>query len=252
VWGIGEQTTAYLHKQGIQTALALARRPETWVRKHVTKPVVQIWQERNGQVVFPRETQAQATYASTPQVRPFTPPSSAEAYVFGQLSRHVETACAKARCYQLAARGAIVLLRTQDYRHTGIEVALSRPTNLAQQRVEVIRPPFGRIFSAARQYRMTGVVLLKLQPETNRQLDLFGEALRAERIRQVYTAIDTLNRKYGKCTVSLGSSYPAITRARHRGERGEVPERQRTLLKGETARRRLGIPLLSDDIGERA
>jgi hypothetical protein len=90
------------------------------------------------------------------------------------------------------------------------------------------------------------VVLLKLQPETTRQLDLFGETLRAERIRQVYTAVDTLNRKYGKYTVYLGSSHPAITQARHQGERGDVPERQRTLLKGETARRRLGLPFLGE------
>jgi hypothetical protein len=67
----------------------------------------------------------------------------------------------------------------------------------------VLRLHFGRIFSSARQYRMTGVVLLKLQPETTRQLDLFGETLRSERIRQVYTAIDTLNHKYGKYTVYL-------------------------------------------------
>jgi DNA polymerase IV len=48
VWGMGEQTTAYFQKQGIRTALALARRPETWVRARLTKPCVQIWQELNG------------------------------------------------------------------------------------------------------------------------------------------------------------------------------------------------------------
>jgi impB/mucB/samB family protein len=230
----------------MRTALALARRPEAWVRTHLTKPFVQIWQELNGQVVFPLETQAKATYASIQKVRTFTPPSHDEAYVFGQLSRNIENACAKARRYQLAARGALVFLRTQEYRHLGLEVALSRSTNLAHQLVEVIRPLFGRIFTPTTSYRMTGVVLLKLQPETHRQLDLFGETLRAERIRQVYTAVDALNRKYGKYTVYLGSSHPAITRARHDGARGDIPERQRTLLKGETARKHLGLPFLGD------
>ncbi len=246
VWGIGEQTTAYLAKQGIRTALALARQPEAWVRQHLTKPGLQIWQELNGQVILPLETQAKTTYASIQKVRTFTPPSHDEAYVFGQLSRHIENACAKARRYQLAARGALVFLRTQDYRHLGLEVALSRPTNLAHQLVDVVRPPFGRIFTPSLDYRLTGVVLLKLQPETDRQLDLFGDTLRAERIRQVYTAVDALNQKYGTYTVYLGSSFPAITQARHDGERGDVPERQRNLLKGETARRRLGLPFLGD------
>jgi DNA polymerase IV len=246
VWGIGEQTTAYLQKQGIRTALALARRPETWVRARLTKPFVQIWQELNGQVVFPLETEPKTTYASIQKVRTFTPPSSDESYVFGQLSRNIENACAKARRYQLAAKAAIVFLRTQDYRHLGLDVALSRPTNLAHQLVDVVRPQFGRIFTPSLDYRMTGVVLLKLQTETDRQLDLFGETLRAERVRQVYTAVDAVNQKYGKYTVYLGSSFPAITQARYDGARGDIPARQRTLFKGETARRRLGLPFLGE------
>jgi DNA polymerase IV len=246
VWGIGEQTSAYLHKQGMRTALEFARQSEAWVRQHLTKPGLQIWQELNGQVILPLETAPKTVYASIQKVRTFTPPSSEEAYVFGQLSRNIEHACAKARRYQLAARGAIFFLRAQDYRHTGVEVRFSRPTNLAHQLVEVLRPQFGRIFTPTRSYRMTGVVLLKLQPETTRQLDLFGDTLRAERIRQIYTAVDALNRKYGKYTVYLGSSHPAITRARHNGARGDLPERQRTLLQGETARKHLGFPFLGD------
>jgi hypothetical protein len=139
-----------------------------------------------------------------------------------------------------------VFLRTQDYRHLGLDVALSRPTNLAHQLVDVVRPQFGRIFTPSLDYRMTGVVLLKLQTETDRQLDLFGETLRAERVRQVYTAVDAVNQKYGKYTVYLGSSFPAITQARYDGARGDIPARQRTLFKGETARRRLGLPFLGE------
>jgi DNA polymerase IV len=246
VWGIGAQTSAYLQKQGIRTALAFARTSEAWVRRHLTKPFVQLWQELNGHVVFPLATQAKATYASIQKVRTFTPPSNDPAYVFGQLSRNIEHACAKARRYQLAARGAIFFLRTQAYRDLGMDIALTRPTNLAHELVDLLRPQFGRIFTPATPYRLTGVVLLKLEPETPGQLDLFGDTLRAERIRQVYAAMDALNRKYGKYTVYLGSSHPAITRAAHDGARGDLPERQRTLLKGETARKHLGFPFLGD------
>jgi impB/mucB/samB family protein len=195
-------------------------------------------------VVFPLETEPQTTYASIQKVRTFTPPSSDESAVFGPLSRNLENACAQARRYQLAAKAALVFVRTQDDRHLGLEVALSRPTNLAHQLVDVVRPQFGRIFTPALAYRLTGVVLLKLQTETNQQLDRLGDPLRAERIRQVDTAVDALNRQYGQYTVYLGSSFPAITQARHAGERGDIPARQRTLLTGETARRRLGLPFL--------
>ena len=71
-------------------------------------------------------------------------------------------------------------------------------------------------------------------------------ASHAERIRQVYTAVDQINQKYGKYTVYLGSSFAAVTRARHAGERGDVPEWHTNLLKGETKRRRLGIPFMGE------
>jgi hypothetical protein len=37
--------------------------------------------------------------------------------------------------------------------------------------------------------------------------------------------------------------------AQHEGERGMLPQRTQNLLKGETARKRLGIPMLTDDVG---
>ena len=54
---------------------------------------------------------------------------------------------------------------------------------------------------------------------------------------------NTLREKYGKHTVFLGASFLAHAHAQHDGERGQLPERQRQLLPGETARKRLGIPM---------
>jgi hypothetical protein len=47
-WGIGEQTTAYLARFGITTALDFARKEATWVRAQLTKPHVAIWHELRG------------------------------------------------------------------------------------------------------------------------------------------------------------------------------------------------------------
>jgi hypothetical protein len=46
----------------------------------------------------------------------------------------------------------------------------------------------------------------------------------------------------------LGASYLAHTHAQHADERGHIPERQRELLPGETARKRLGIPMFMGDV----
>ena len=54
--------------------------------------------------------------------------------------------------------------------------------------------------------------------------------------------------KYGKHTVFLGASFLAHTHAQHNGDRGHLPERQHDLLPGETARRRLAIPMFMGEV----
>jgi hypothetical protein len=121
-----------------------------------------------------------------------------------------------------------------------------RPTNIPGDIVSLIREHLDVIYRPNTRYRATGVVLSDLRGEGETQLDLFGEALRAARIRQVYEAVDQLDAKYGKHTVFLGSSFAAMHASQHAGDRGELPRRQQTLLKGEGKRRRLEIPLLGE------
>jgi len=80
------------------------------------------------------------------------------------------------------------------------------------------------------------------------QLDLFGEVIRLQRLSNLYESIDTLREKYGKHTVFLGASFLAHAHAQHDGERGQLPERQRQLLPGETVRKRLGIPMFMGEV----
>src|SRR6266446_5615291 len=63
VWGIGPNTTAFLRKHDIQTALEFARASETWVKKYLSKPFYQIWQELNGRFVIGLETAPHDTYS---------------------------------------------------------------------------------------------------------------------------------------------------------------------------------------------
>jgi nucleotidyltransferase/DNA polymerase involved in DNA repair len=244
VWGIGEQTTALLKKYGIGTALAFVRMPEQWVQHHLTKPFSLIWQELRGQAVLPVETHAKTSYQSIQKVKTFTPPSTDPTFVFAQLSKNIENACSKARKYRLAAKGALLFLKTQQFLTHGVEVHFSRPTAFPQEILKVIGPAFETLFVPRTQYRTTGVVLLKLDVDTITQLDLFGEVFRLEKLSRVYNAVDHLRKKYGKHTVFLGTSLPAHRFAQHVGERGDEPQRRRQLFKGETKRQRLGIPML--------
>jgi hypothetical protein len=138
------------------------------------------------------------------------------------------------------------LLRTAAYRHVGYDIVLSRPTNIPSAIMPLINRHLDRLYRPNVLYRLTGVVLSDLRGEGNAQLDLFGEAIQAERLRKIYEGIDQLDQKYGTHTVFLGSSLAAMQGSQHQGERAELPRRRHMLLKGEDARRRLGLPLLGE------
>lgn len=248
VWGIGPQTAAYLQKQGIRTALDFARRREEWVRAHLTKPFCEIWKELHGEYAIPLETSEKTTYASIQKAKTFTPPTGDREFVLAQLSKNIENATMKARRYKLAARGAVIFIKTQGFRSAGMEVRLSRPTAFPNDILLAIRPAFDELFNPKMEYRQTGVVLVGLEEDRTVQLDLFGAALRAEQMRRLYDSVDGVRRKYGKHVVHLGSSFLANQFAQHLGERGDIPKRKETLLKGETERKRLGIPMFLADV----
>jgi len=62
-------------------------------------------------------------------------------------------------------------------------------------------------------------------------------------MKKLYESVDTINQRFGKHTVFLGSSFLAHDRPQHERERGDTPERKNLLLKGENRRQRIGIPM---------
>jgi hypothetical protein len=181
-------------------------------------------------------------------VKTFTPPSGNRDVVFAQLAKNIENACIKLRKYQLATERVLIFLRSQDFRDTGLEMDLSGPTSFPNDILRVVSPAFDNLFAPSTLYRATGVILCKLSEAYYGQLDLFGEVIRLLRLSNLYESVDTLREKYGKHTVFLGASFLAHIHAQHDGERGHLPERQRQLLPGETARKRLGIPMVLGEV----
>lgn len=248
IWGIGNQTTAYLNKCGVHTALEFARKSEEWVKAHLTKPFYEIWQELNGRCVLQLDTKEKDSYQSIQKMKTFTPPSSDKNFVFSQLSKNIESACIKARRYKLAAKGAIIFLRVQDFRDIGLDLKFSRLTAFPNEVINTIKPAFESIFNPSLQYRSTGVILFGLEEDTIKQLDLFGAHLTIAKMGRVFDSVDAMKRKFGKHTLFLGSSFYANHTIQHDGERGKVPERKNLLFKGETFRRRLSIPMFLGEV----
>ncbi|MBI5073572.1 MAG: DNA polymerase IV [Nitrospirae bacterium] len=244
VWGIGPNTAAFLRKFGIVTALDLAKRDEEFIKKHLSKPYHEIWQELNGRSIYPVSAESKNSYQSISKTKTFTPPSHDEAFIFAQLSKNLENACIKARRHNLAATRLVVFLRTQDFRDTGIELKLTRPSAYPADLFESLRDGAQQLYRPHHLYRQTGVVLAGLMHETDIHYTLFDDQAKIEKMSRVYSAIDELSDRYGKYTVFHGASLPTKQQARHEGERGDTPKRTSELLKGENKRQRLGLPML--------
>jgi DNA polymerase-4/DNA polymerase V len=89
IWGIGPATTNYLAKMRVNTALEFARLPESTVRRSLTKPGIEIWQELRGESVYPVCPEEKSTYASISKTKTFAPPTSDAEYLFAHLMRNL-------------------------------------------------------------------------------------------------------------------------------------------------------------------
>ncbi len=246
VWGIGPNTAAYLAKYDVQTALQFAQKNETWVKSAVSKPFLELWRELNGVMAWEVLTEKKTSYQSIQKTKTFTPPSHDRKLVYSQLSKNIENACIKARRWNLAASEFFFFLKTQEFRFHGCEVKLPYPTSVPQDVLRATAEHFDSVFQRGILYRATGVTLAKLRPAGSGQLDLFGAVMKSEGLKQIFESVDELSERYGKHVIFLGSSFDAMTNTAHVGERGDVAKRVTNLFKGETARRRLGIPSLGD------
>lgn len=244
IWGVGKQTANYLKKSGLNSALDFANTSEDWVKTHLTKPHIETWRELRGELVYEVDSSKKETYKSISKTKTFTPASSCKKYVYSQLSKNVENACIKARRYKLSANSFFFFLKTNDFRYHGFKIKLDNPTNVPSDILNIIDNIFSQIFRSKFKYRATGITLLKLVSHKQYQLDIFGEAQKARKFSLVFNSLEEASRKYGKHTLFLASSLKAMQTDQSTNTRQVKTERKQNLFKGESARKRLSLPML--------
>lgn len=242
VWGFGPNTVQLLSGLGLKTAYDFATQSEPWASKLMGKLGREIWNELRGTVMCPVGTEAKSTYCTISKCRTFTAPSRDRDFIWAKLVRNLESAFIKARRYHLRPQIIAIALRQQDFHQDALEARLNRSTSSTQEAVPVIRDLFELLFKPETEYRATIVALGKLESDQTRQYELFDDPLKIEKMERMSHAIDEINKRYGKHTLSLGTS---LLLDQHRTTaRDDRPTRKTCLLPGETPRRRLKIPRL--------
>ena len=251
IWGIGPNTTALLNKHGIKTALDFANKREEWVRSIANKPIIEVWKELNGVLVYELSTEKKDDYRSIQKTRTFSPPSNSAVFVYSQLSKNVEGACAKARHHGLAPTGFSFFLKSQNFRYRGAEVKLARPTNAPHEILAAMQPHFLKVFRKGTEYRASGVTLFGLHDAKEVQLDLFRSKENADGVARIFEKVDVLNDRYGRNAIYLGSSMNAIEAGKKRAlsDRGigsSSTKRRDALFAGKERQKVFALPYLGE------
>ncbi len=221
VWGIGPNTSAYLQKLGVKTALQFAEKSQAWVQEHVAKPYQELWHELRGTSLYAVHPGGQHEYKSIMKTRTFSPPSSQKEFVFSQISKNVERICNKLRAHGMYAKEISGYLKTQEFSYKGFELRLSHAAATPEVILKHIRPHFERVFRKDTLYRATGIIARGLVNETGIQQDLFGAVFENKSVTALYHSIDRLKDKYKDSNlVFLGSSMRAVKKDNQKEEMG--------------------------------
>jgi len=144
--------------------------------------------------------------------------------------------------YQLHTTEVAVSLRLRDYGERALAVSRPQGVYTAQEAIPAVRAMFDMLYVSGSTYRATGVVLGRLEDDRRRQYELFQQPEAVERQRRIGVTLNSLQRRHGKHTVCLATGLAINTAPA--AERDTPCWRRQNLLKGETRRRRIRIPVL--------
>lgn len=221
IWGIGFRTSAFLKKQGIETAGDFVGQDIEWIKRNLSKPYEVIWQELRGVSVMKIDSTPKTIYSSMQRTRTF-PKTNDRDFLLSQFSKNTEDVCAKARHYDLVPKSIFFFLKTQTFRYHGYSVPLLSPTNTPETIFSLVHFHLSKIYKAGVPYRTTGIVLQELAPSQATQQDLFGGSERTNRFELIHKKIDSLENKFGKRLVYLASTHKALKRKVKGTDAGDI------------------------------
>jgi len=214
IWGIGPRTAFFLKNKGINTADDFATKDFDWVKNNLSKPYDTIWRELNCDRVLEIDPKLKTTYSSIQKTRSFHPNTNDKTFLFSELSKHIEDACAKARHYKLTTNRISFFLKTKDFVFSNCTISISTAANVPEVMIPLVHEKFITMHKKGILYRTTGFVLHNLSHNHLVQHDLFGNVDKVNKFELIHNQIDALEAKFGKNVVHLGSTQRALRNKR--------------------------------------
>lgn len=197
VWGIGTNTASYLEKLGIKTGLEFAMKPEHFIKNRLTKPFHEIWRELRGEKVYEINPYGKSTFKSITRSRTFFPPTNNPSLLWSRLNGHIEEAFEKARKLNYLVGKLIIFLKTQEFCYHTTEIKLAEKTAFPYLIRKEIKDHFKKIYRRRALYRTTGCTIYDFEEKTTRQLGLFNNQGREEKITKIYPLFEEKKIDFG-------------------------------------------------------
>lgn len=215
VWGVGPRIGAQLRDDGIKTVLDLTRLDPTTVRRRWSVVLERTVRELQGSPCIDLEDAppAKQEIACT---RSFGHPVTTLQDLQEAVTEFASRAAEKLRRQGSHAAQVLVFVRTSPFRaqdkqySSSTVVPLRRPTDDSLAISQAALTGLSSIYKVGYRYAKAGVMLLELAPADRVQTELdLGEpeceAGGAGRDR-LMTALDAVNHRYGRGTLTLGSA----------------------------------------------
>ncbi len=200
IWGVGLNTSSYLEKLGLKTALDFTQKSEKFIRTNLTKPFFEIWRELRGEMVYLLNLETKNTYQSIVRSQTFTPPTNDQELLYAKLLVHVEEAFAKARSLNYQVGQMSLFLKTQNFHYLQKEISFLPPVSYPILVRNKLRKAFEEIYQKKYFYRTTGCGLYKLSDKKIIQPGLFNEkTYEEEKIKKIYPLWEEKKVDFGTC-----------------------------------------------------
>jgi len=188
VWGIGENTSAYLEKFGVKTALYFALKSENFIQAHLTKPFHEIWKELRGEKVYELDIEGKQSYKGITRSQTFTPSTNDKDILWAKLLVHIEDAFKQARRFHYLVGKISPFLKTQNFEYHTSEIKLKEKVAYPYLIHKQLRQVFDSIHKKGVLYRSTGCHISDFQSDvTSDQMTLFERDQKLEaKMKKIY------------------------------------------------------------------
>jgi len=199
--GVGEQTAALLKSKGLYHIEDIARTPLELLVSYVGKWGESLWEKAQG--IGSTTLITEWEQKSVSHERTFEEDSQEVDFLIQQLLQLVEETAASVRAEEKMAGCLTVKIKYQDFEVNSKQGTLDY-TALDDVLGAKAKQLFAELYQTGRKVRLLGVRCSQLVPITL-QMSLFDQA--AEKL-QLYQAVDQLNSRFGKHTLTKAGILP--------------------------------------------